>query len=174
MKKITSDQAFFKVNKTHIKEIGLEGALLLAYINEFEEQGKECFASRDYIAGELGISQTTLHRLFKKLKTSGHITITRHGNRRILHVVRVFKLNRQGVQNEQPRVFKMNSQGVQNEHIQRNKLQINKFNKETNYKELRNERAGRGSLKKEFFISDQETEAEKAAYLAFKRSLLGK
>jgi len=133
MTKLPSFTPFFKVNKQHIQEIGLEGALLLAYIGEYEAQNKECFASRPYIAKQLGISETTLHRLFQRLAKSDHITITREGNKRFLHTSRVFKMNRQAVQNEQPEVFKMNSQGVQNEHIQRNTLQINNY-KETHYK----------------------------------------
>lgn len=133
MGKVPPFTPFYKVNKQHIHEIGLEGALLLAYIGEYEAQGKECFASRPYIAKQLGISETTLHRLFQRLTKSGHIAITRDGNKRFLHTNKLFKLNRQGVQNEQAKLFKMNSQGVQNEHIQRNTLQINSY-KETHYK----------------------------------------
>lgn len=133
MGKVPFFTPFFKVNKQHIQAIGLEAALLLAYISEYEAQGKECFASRPYIAKQLGISETTLHRLFQRLSKSGHITITRDGNKRFLHTNKLFKLNRQGVQNEQAKLFKMNSQGVQNEHIQRNTLQINSY-KETHYK----------------------------------------
>jgi hypothetical protein len=133
MGKVPPSTPFFKVNKQHIQEIGLEAALLLAYIGEYEAQNKECFASRPYIAKQLGISETTLHRLFQRLSKSGHITITRDGNKRFLHTSKLFKMNRQGVQNEQAKPFKLNFQGVQNEHIQRNTLQINSY-KETHYK----------------------------------------
>lgn len=133
MGKIPKTTSFYKLNKQLLRELGPEAAILIAYIQEYEQQGKECFASRLYIAKQLGISETTLHRLFQRLTKSGHIIITREGNKRFLHTNKLFKLNRQGVQNEQAKLFKMNSQGVQNEHIQRNTLQINSY-KETHYK----------------------------------------
>lgn len=134
MGKVPKNSSFFKLNKQLLQELGPEAAILLAYVQEYEQQGKQCFASRPYIAKQIGISETTLHRLFQRLSKSGHITIKREGNKRFLHVAKLFKLNREAVQNEQARVFKMNSQAVQNEHIQRNTLQINSY-KETQDKE---------------------------------------
>jgi DNA-binding MarR family transcriptional regulator len=134
MGKVPKNSSFFKLNKQLLQELGPEAAILLAYVEEYEQQGKQCFASRPYIAKQIGISETTLHRLFQRLSKSGHITIKRDGNKRFLRTSRVFKLNRQAVQNEQAMVFKMNSQAVQNEHIQRNTIQINSY-KETQDKE---------------------------------------
>ena len=157
MGKIPKSTSFYKLNKQLLRELGPEAAILIAYVKEYETQNKECFASRPYIAKQLGISETTLHRLFQRLTKSGHLSITRDGNKRFLHTSKLFKTNNQAVQNEQARVFKMNSQAVQNEHIQRNTLQINSY-KETQDKEL---------LAKNLA-------AEKEAYLNFKKSLLSK
>lgn len=157
MSKVPKASSFYKLNKQLLRELGPEAAILIAYIQEYEQQGKQCFASRPYIAKQIGISETTLHRLFQRLSKSGHINITREGNKRFLHSSKLFKMNRQAVQNEQPKVFKMNSQAVQNEHIQRNTLQINSY-KETQDKEL----------------LARQVAAENEAYLKFKKSLLSK
>jgi len=158
MGKVPKNTSFYKLNKQLLRELGPEAAILIAYIQEYEAQGKECFASRPYIAKQLGISETTLHRLFQRLTKSGHISITRDKNKRFLHTSRLFKMNRQAVQNEQGKLFKMNSEAVQNEHIQRNTLQINKSYKETQEKELLAKQAA----------------ADKEAYSNFKKSLLNK
>lgn len=158
MSKVSKEAAFYKLNKQLLRELGPEAAILLAYVQEYSSQGKQCFASRPYIAKQLGISETTLHRLFQRLSKSGHLLIERDGNKRILQVPRVFKMNREAVQNEQARVFKMNSQAVQNEHIQRNTIQINTIYKETHDKEL----------------LAQKLAAEKEDYLNFKKLLLNK
>jgi predicted transcriptional regulator len=157
MSKIPKTASFYKLNKQLLRELGPEAAILIAYVKEYETQNKECFASRPYIAKQLGISETTLHRLFQRLTKLGHLSITRDGKKRFLHTSKLFKMNSQAVQNEQARVFKMNSQAVQNEHIQRNTLQINSY-KETQDKEL----------------LARKLAAEKKAYLEFKKSLLSK
>lgn len=158
MGKVPKNTSFYKLNKQLLREVGPEAAILIAYIQEYEAQSKECFASRPYIAKQLGISETTLHRLFQRLTKSGHISITRDKNKRFLHTPRLFKMNTAAVQNEQGEVFKMNSKGVQNEHIQRNTLQINQSYKKTQDKELLAKQAA----------------TDKEAYLKFKKSLLGK
>jgi hypothetical protein len=157
MGKIPKTASFYKLNKQLLRELGPEAAILIAYVKEYETQNKECFASRPYIAKQLGISETTLHRLFQRLTKLGHLSITRDGNKRFLHTNKLFKTNGQAVQNEQAKLFKMNSQAVQIEHIQRNTLQINSY-KETQDKEL---------LAKQLAV-------EKEAYLNFKKSLLNK
>lgn len=124
MTKVSSRPAFFKIAKHHL-HLGWEAAALLAYVSEFEAQGKECFASRKHIAKELFISEATVHRLFQKLKLEGYLDIKHKNGKRWLTTIREGVHSEQGgVQIEQGGVFKMNRQGVQIEHIQRSLTKI--------------------------------------------------
>lgn len=155
MNKIPSSKSFFKVDKIYIQKlkIGWEAAGLLAYIAEFEAQGKPCFVSRKRMATETTISETTIHRLLKLLVDKLLITVHRQGRKRIV------KLSKKGVQIEhiqkpervqieQDEVFKMNFESVQIEHIQRN-IYKEKLYKESNLSNVIVDKLDRKNLTKE-------------------------
>lgn len=83
MAKVTKETAFLKVDKSHL-HLGLEAAVLLAYIKEFEVQGKTCFASRAHIATELPMSESTVQRTIKKLVDAGYIQVIHRLSTRML------------------------------------------------------------------------------------------
>ena len=149
-------------------------ALVYSYVQRFERNRKPCFASIPHIAKELRFSESATKRYIRRLIAEKYLQETTKGRGRYLTTTGV-NLASNGVKLACNRgQIDLNDRG-QIEPLPLKVLPIETTNINLPIKNiLRNQKAGRGSLKKEFFISDQETEAEKAAYLAFKRSLLGK
>jgi len=145
-KKLPSTPPFFKLLKSDLV-YGVEAALLLAYVAEYEIHNKKCFASREHIGKQLNLSQSTVQRIIKKLTDLGVLAVSYHGNLRFIHRLSTTsqendtkgsKLTKQGIQIEPPRGSKLTPQGIQIDTIQRYTIQ-RYLDKDTQYKEDSNE-----------------------------------
>lgn len=131
MKTIHYLESYLKVKKSHL-HLGFDCACFLAWVAEFEAQGKTCFASRQFIAHQLGLSESSVQRIIRKLSTTGHLTVTYQKNQRVLHTTEGSNLTQQGIQIEPPRGSKLTHKGIQIDSIQRNKIQRNIYTKKQN------------------------------------------
>lgn len=85
MKNIPEKNYFYKVNKSDLPH-GMIEALVVAYVLQFTEANKPCFASRKTIAEALHSSPATIQRAIDKLVKLGRLTCQKQGRKRLLHV----------------------------------------------------------------------------------------
>lgn len=94
MGKVPSQRCFFKVIKEH-HHLGFDGMVFMAYVAEFEAQGKTCFVSRAEISKVLPISESGVRYLIKRLVKEGYLELqyekNKSGTRWIRHVKTTMK-----------------------------------------------------------------------------------
>ncbi len=81
--KITKNESFDKAYH-RTRHLGPTGNALYGYVENFESQGKVCFASREFIGRALYISPATVSRTVKELVKKGYLRVTYRGKNRVL------------------------------------------------------------------------------------------
>jgi hypothetical protein len=105
--KLAQSSPFFKVLKEH-KHLGFDGMVFLAYVAEFEAQGRPCFVSRKFLSTDLPISESGARYLIKRLVKLGYLKVGYEGRKRYLKTAQgVCKIKPDEGANSAPQVCKI-------------------------------------------------------------------